>query len=60
VNAEEFKCFEEAYLALLKLPYGKVRADNQKLLAELLSIVAEAMGSTEEKVQNYYEWRARC
>lgn len=60
MNLDEFICFRDAYIALLKLPYGTLRAENQYLLTQLRDTIADAFGVSGEEVQSYYEEHARC
>jgi len=57
MNLEEFICFRDAYVALLRLPYGTFRAENQYLLISLRDTIANAFGVSGEEVQSYYEER---
>lgn len=51
----ELGCLETAYVALLRLPFGSVRMNNQKLLGECRDALVIATGKTQQQVQEFYE-----
>lgn len=51
----ELQCIESAYIAMLRLPHGVVRFNNQALLCMLRDLICEVSGRDAESVQNYYE-----
>lgn len=55
VTEEEIKCFEQAYMALLRLPPTGVRLFSQHLLCSLRDALVVVKHSDPQTVQEYYE-----
>jgi hypothetical protein len=55
---EEVQALEAAYLALLRMPFGEVRIQNQALFCSVLDVLATTLGRDNESVQNEYEAKA--
>lgn len=58
VDKRAVRQLEAAYLALLRMPVGKLRLSNQKLLSGCREALAQATGKTSQEVQDEYEQRA--
>ena len=50
-----FTVLERAYIHLLSLPHDVVRAQNQKLYADIRDMVAIDRGWDDERTQDYFE-----
>ena len=53
------EALKKAYLGLLRLPFGRERADLQGEMAAVRDAIAKAIGADPERVQNEYEAKAK-
>lgn len=57
MNKEEqaLEVLKQAYMLLLQMPHGKVRARNQEALCALLHAIAKETGHEAQEVQDSFE-----
>lgn len=54
-DEQAIEVMKRAYLTLLKMPHGGVRARNQSTLCALRDAIAKETGEEPQKVQDYFE-----